>query len=94
MIEGSCWYILKPRSITTLQDSQTSHTSSGGLERLKKKGKKDFPGSAVKNLPCSARDVGLIPSWGTTIPHAVGASKPAPQLEIPCTTMKDPECCN
>ena len=34
---------------------------------------KDFPGgSVVKNLPSSARDVGLIPSEETNIPHAKG----------------------
>ena len=31
----------------------------------------DFPhGPVVKNTLCNARDVGLIPSWGTKIPHA------------------------
>ena len=29
-----------------------------------------FP--VVKNLPCNTEDVGLIPTWGTKIPHAVG----------------------
>ena len=30
----------------------------------------DFPGDpVVKNLPCSVGDIGLIPSWGTEIPH-------------------------
>ena len=29
----------------------------------------DLPGGlVVKNLPCSAGDTGLIPSWGTKIP--------------------------
>ena len=29
---------------------------------------RDFPGgSLVKNLPCSAGDVGLVPSWGIQI---------------------------
>lgn len=33
----------------------------------------DFPGEpAVKNLPSSARDAGLIPGCGTEIPHALG----------------------
>ena len=32
---------------------------------------RDFPGgSVVKNLPCNAGDTGLIPGWGTKIPHA------------------------
>ena len=26
----------------------------------------------VKNLPCNAGDSGLIPGWGTKIPHAAG----------------------
>ena len=31
----------------------------------------DFPGGpVVKTLPSNARDVGLIPGWGTEIPHA------------------------
>ena len=31
----------------------------------------DFPGGlVVKNLPCNAREVGLIPGRGTKIPHA------------------------
>ena len=30
----------------------------------------DFPGGpVVKNPPCNASDVGLIPGWGTKIPH-------------------------
>ena len=29
-----------------------------------------FPGGpVVKNLPCNAGDTGLIPGWGTKIPH-------------------------
>ena len=33
----------------------------------------DFPGgSVVKNPPCNAGDVGLIPAWGTKIPPASG----------------------
>ena len=32
---------------------------------------RDFPGDPVaKNLPCNARAAGLIPGWGTKIPHA------------------------
>ena len=32
---------------------------------------RDFPdGPVVKNLPCNAGDVGLIPGQGTKIPHA------------------------
>ena len=35
------------------------------------KKKRDFPGGpVVKSLPCHAGDTGLIPGWGTKIPHA------------------------
>ena len=38
---------------------------------FEKKGLRDFPsGSMVKNPPCNARNSGLIPGWGTRIPHA------------------------
>ena len=34
---------------------------------------RDFPGGpAVKNPPSNAGDTGLIPGWGTKIPHATG----------------------
>ena len=33
----------------------------------------DFPGGPlVKNLLSNSRDTGLIPSWGTETPHAMG----------------------
>ena len=32
----------------------------------------------VKNLPCNAGDAGLIPGWGTKIPHAVEQLSPCP----------------
>ena len=35
----------------------------------------------VKNPPSNAGDVGLIPGWGTKIPHAMG--KLSSQLEKP-----------
>ena len=49
----------------------------------KKKVKEDFPGGPViKHLPCNAGDVGLIPGWGTRIPHAVEQLSPcAPTTE-------------
>lgn len=61
---------------------------------------RDFPGGPlVKNLPCSAGDVGSIPSWGIKILQAVRLL--SPQLWNPCTTtrepslqLKDPWCCN
>ena len=42
-----------------------------------KPGLRDFPGGpVVKNPPCNAGDVGLIPGWGTKIPHAVRQLSP------------------
>ena len=36
-----------------------------------------FPdGPVVKSLPCSTRDVGSIPGWGTKIAHAAGQLSP------------------
>ena len=44
----------------------------------------DFPsGPVFENLPSNARDLSLIPSWGTKIPHATE------QLG-PHTTTKEP----
>ena len=44
----------------------------------------DFPGGpVVKNRPCSAGDVSLIPGPGTKIPNAAG------QLS-PCGATQDP----
>ena len=40
----------------------------------------DFSGGpGVENLPSNAGVPGLIPGWGTKIPHATG--KPSPQLK-------------
>ena len=37
----------------------------------------DFPGGpVVKNSPSNAGDPGLIPGWGTKIPHAAGQLSP------------------
>ena len=34
---------------------------------------RDSPGDLViKNLPCNVGNVGLIPAWGSKIPHAMG----------------------
>ena len=44
----------------------------------------DFPGgSVVKNPPSNAGETGLIPGWGTKIPHAEG------QLSL-CTATTEP----
>ena len=48
----------------------------------------DFSGGpVVKNPPCNAGDMGLIPGRGTRIPYAAG------QLS-PHTTAREPVCCN
>ena len=40
--------------------------------------KRDFPGGpVVKNPPSNAGDSGLIPGWGTKIPHTMETTKPA-----------------
>ena len=33
-------------------------------------------GPVVKKMPCKAWDVGLIPGWGTKIPHATEQLSP------------------
>ena len=60
----------------------------------------DFPGgSGVKNLPCNAGAVGLIPGWKTKVPDAVEQLSPhaatktrvsQPQLESLWDAMEDP----
>jgi len=48
----------------------------------------DFPGGpVVKNLLSNSRDTGLIPSWGTEIPHAMGERSL-------CATTRAPFCHN
>ena len=63
----------------------------------------DFPGGpVVKNLLSNAGHMGLIPGWGTNIPHAMGQPSPratttestcsrarVPQLESLCTTARE-----
>ena len=43
----------------------------------------------VKNLPCSAGDMGSVPGQGTKISQAMEQLDPL-QLENLCTAMKDP----
>ena len=44
---------------------------------------RDLPGDpVVKNQPCNAGDRGLIPGWGTKIPHA------EKQLSTPVATTE------
>ena len=42
----------------------------------------DFPGGRVRESPCNARDKGLIPGWGTKIPHATWHMAQPKQLKI------------
>ena len=46
----------------------------------------DFPGGpVVKNLPCNAGDMGLIPGWGTKTPHTEEELSPSiPTRESMC----------
>ena len=51
---------------------------------------RDFPGGpVVKKPPSNARDAGLIPGWGTKLPHAVGQLSPR-TLEPTATTREKP----
>ena len=50
---------------------------------------RDIPGGpVVKNLPCNAGDVGLIPGRATRNPHAVGQLTPKATMKIPHFTTK------
>ena len=69
---------------------------------------RDFPGGPVlKNSPCNAGELGLVPGWGTKISHAVEQPSPCdattepvhsgacvPQLESPCAATEGPMCCS
>ena len=44
----------------------------------------DFPGGpVVKNLLSKAGEVGLIPGWGTKIPHAIEQLSPRATIREP-----------
>ena len=60
------------------------------MKTLRKLEIRDFPGvSVVKNLPSNAGYVGLIPCWGTEIPHATGQlSQHTAAKESPHATKK------
>ena len=48
---------------------------------------KDFLGAKLlKNLPCNAGDMGLIPGWGAKIPHAME------QISLRVTTTEHVHC--
>ena len=56
---------------------------------------RDFPGGpVVKNLPCSAGDVGSIHSWGTKIAHATDLVSPRATTRESRNCNKDPVCSN
>ena len=61
----------------------------------------------VKNPPCNAGDISLIPDQETKVPHTkeqlrlhgtttelAHSGTRVPQLESPCTATKDPACHN
>ena len=53
--------------------------------------KGNFPGGPlVKNLPCNAGNVGLIPGLETKIPQTSRQLSLRPVLKIPCATTKTP----
>ena len=41
-------------------------------------------GPVVRNLPCIAGDTGLIPGWGTKIPHVAEQLSPSATTKILC----------
>ena len=45
-------------------------------------------GPVVGNPPSNAGDVGLIPGWGTKIPHALGQLSPQATVKSPRTTTR------
>ena len=56
---------------------------------------RDFRGGpVVKNLPCSAGDVGSIHSWGTKIVHAMDLVSPHATTRKSRNCNKDTACCN
>ena len=82
------WWRHFKRSWITKQHTRSIHKSQLGIYTLavsnpKNEIKKVIPGlpggPVVKNPPCNAEDVGLIPGWGTKIPHA------AEQLSLSAT---------
>ena len=61
-----------PETITTLLISYTpTPKKSSKIKKKTHSGKKK-----KKNLPCNVGNSGLIPGWGTKIPHAVEQASP------------------
>ena len=75
----------KKKKISKEQLTKASKKPFKGKTKVHLKKTSDFPGGPViKNLPSNAGDVGLIPGFGTKIPHA------AKQLS-PCTANTEPK---
>ena len=52
---------------------------------------RDFPGDpVVKNLPFNAGPLGLIPGWGTKIPHTMGQRSPLTETREAHLLQEDP----
>ena len=67
-----CSWKYIPRFLGTKRHHIYNSFSSGSERNYR-----DFPGCpVVKNLPSNAGDMGLIPGWGTKIPHAAGQLSP------------------
>ena len=59
--------------------------------RVFKEVKRDFPGGpVVKNPPFEAGNAGLIPAWGTKIPHAAGQLSPSATTTEPASHNYSP----
>ena len=66
-----------------LQQQMFSHSSGGWKSKIKVLG--DFPGGpVVKSPPSNAGDAGVIPGWGTRIPHASGLLSPGATTTDAC----------
>ena len=49
---------------------------------------RDFPGGSVlKNLSANVEDIGLIPGWGTKIPHALEQLSPRATTRTLCSQI-------
>ena len=48
----------------------------------------------VKNLPCNEGDVGLIPGWGTKIPHAMEQPSLSTATSEPMSHSRESACLN
>ena len=45
-------------------------------------------GTVVENPPCNARDMGLIPGWGSKIPHASEQLSSCATTKILCAATR------